>query len=85
MTQACLNSLCLKDASSNGRGIVSMQGWSNVSESLSEQLMVTRKKLELIQLLEHALKENMHSHFVYFNLLMKHLEVAMSTSPDGRD
>ena len=84
MTLASLNSLCLKVTSRNGRGIVSIQGLSNVSGSLSERIMVTRKKLELIQCLEHASKENMHSHFVYLNLLMKHLEVAMGISPDGR-
>ena len=50
---ASLNSLCLKVTSRSGRGIVSIC-WSNVSGSMSERIMVTRKKVELVQHLEHT-------------------------------
>ena len=61
--------LCLKVTSRSGRGIVSIQGWSNVSGSLSERIMVTRKKVELVQCLKYSSKEMDDSVRVYQDFL----------------
>ena len=66
---ASLNSLCLKVTSRSGCDIVSIQGWNNVSGSLSERIMVMKKKMELIQHLEHASKEMDDSVRVYQDFL----------------
>ena len=54
----------------SGRDIVSIQGWSDVSGSLSDRTMVMRKNMELIQNLEHASKEMDDSVRVYQDFLV---------------